>query len=243
MFILFGIGLLPRVPYRVKLLLVVLLGITVSIWLSSTYHGCKNGIAKISSGLISDDEIETHTHEVSKEGSVIHTLPYSRDDDEVELDVETAIHYSLSSVSMGGKDPMNMGMKGALYSEVKLRLHRNPVWDIDVEMGAASGNFDLTAYKVKTLSVEAGASSIQIKLGDLLNYSEIKIETGASSVNIMIPKSVSCRLEVESGLSGFEAQGFTKRGAFEYFSQGSVSGKDVFIKVEQGLSSLNIERY
>ncbi|MBK6967443.1 MAG: hypothetical protein IPH20_26985 [Bacteroidales bacterium] len=132
----------------------------------------------------------------------------------------------------------NQGMR------VELGLNPKPVWDFNLDIGAASINFDLSKYKIGKLSIDGGASSIEMKLGDLSELTEVDIAAGASSINISIPESAGAELKTETVLSSRNFKGFKKvsDGLFrtENFND---AAKKITISIDAGVSSIDVNRY
>ena len=132
----------------------------------------------------------------------------------------------------------NKGMR------VKLGLNPKPVWDFDFDIGAASIDFDLSNYKVGKLSIDGGASSIEMKLGDLNDLTEVDINAGASSIDIQIPESSGAELRTETVLSSRNFEGFKKieDGLFrtDNFEKAT---KKITISIDAGVSSVDVNRY
>jgi len=127
---------------------------------------------------------------------------------------------------------------------VNISLNKMPVWDIDLEAGAAKIDFDLKKYKVRRLDIEGGATSINIVLGDLYNTSDINLSAGASEIVINVPKSSGCKLSLESVLSGKSLKGFEKTDRGEYITSNfDEATNKVFIDAEAAVSSFTIIRY
>lgn len=129
-------------------------------------------------------------------------------------------------------------------NEVQLYLNQQPNWNFNFDIGAANINFDLSKYKVKQLDVEGGASSINLKLGDLIPESNVKIEAGAASINIDVPSNAGVEVKTETVLTSRNFQGFKKisKGHFKTDNFESAVSK-IIIRVDAGVSSLNINRY
>lgn len=129
-------------------------------------------------------------------------------------------------------------------NRVRLGLNTKPIWDFDFDIGAASIRFDLSKYKVGKLNIDGGASSIDIKLGDLMDVSNINIEAGASSIDLNIPESVGAELKTETVLSSSNYEGFNKVESGLYRTKNfNQAVKKIFIEIDAGVSSLNISRY
>lgn len=129
-------------------------------------------------------------------------------------------------------------------NRVKLGLSTRPVWDFDFDIGAASIRFDLSKYKVGNLKVDGGASSINIKMGDLNDLTNIDIDAGASSIDLDIPENVGAELKTETVLSSRNFEGFNKIESGLYRTKNfSQSTRKIFIDIDAGVSSLSIRRY
>lgn len=129
-------------------------------------------------------------------------------------------------------------------NRVKLSLNTKPIWDFDFSIGAASIKFDLSDYKVGKMNIDGGASSIDIKLGDLSEKTNVDISAGASSIDLNIPEGSGAELRTETVLSSKNFEGFKKVGSglFRTDNFDTASNK-IFISIDAGVSSLSIRRY
>jgi len=126
----------------------------------------------------------------------------------------------------------------------KISLNGNPVWHINLDMGAGAAEFDLTAYKVASLSFKGGAASFEAKMGMPQGETTINAESGVASVEIEVPKAAACRIVVKSGLSSRDFPGFTKQGDGSYVTDGYDNASNRFtINLKGGLSSFTVKRY
>jgi hypothetical protein len=135
-------------------------------------------------------------------------------------------------------------IKTDLKNKVAIKLNPNPVWDINVDVGAANIDLDLSSFKIRKLDINGGASSINIRLGTLQAESKIKINSGASSINIKVPREFACEVNTSTVLSSKDLEGFNKVGNGTYVTPDfSEKTKNIVIDVEAAVSSLNVERY
>lgn len=81
----------------------------------------------------------------------------------------------------------------ALTNQVPVKLVLN--------VGAVDINADFSKLKMEKFELDSGAMTADIKLGDLLDKSEIDIDTGASDVSIKVPLSVGLKVVKSSGVS------------------------------------------
>lgn len=129
-------------------------------------------------------------------------------------------------------------------NSVDLFLNTNPVWDMELRLGAGELDFDLTGYKIRTLNFDGGAASIDFKVGDLLPITDINIKTGVADVKISVPETSGCRIKSKTGLSSKDFKGFKliSDGVYETENYQS-STKKVFINFDGGLSSFEVTRH
>lgn len=151
-------------------------------------------------------------------------------------DSTSDINIEMESPSINlGKNNKNM---------VDISLNTMPVWDIDLDAGAASIDFNLKDYKIRNLDIEGGAASIKIWLGDLYHSSDINLSAGASSVIINVPRASGCKLSLESVLSDKKLEGFEKTDRGEYITSNfDEATNKIFIDAEAAVSSFTIIRY
>jgi hypothetical protein len=130
-------------------------------------------------------------------------------------------------------------------NKVEFHLNSNPEWEINVETGASSVDFDLSKYKVKELKLHGGAASFHVKMGMPLALTNVEVETGVSGVEISVPKGAACRIETDSGLSGNDFDdGFIKTGDNNHETAGYDAAKNkMLIHISGGLSGFDVKRY
>jgi hypothetical protein len=135
-------------------------------------------------------------------------------------------------------------IKTDLKNKVAIKLNPNPVWDIKADVGAANIDLDLSSFKIRKLVIDGGASSINIRLGTLQAESKVKINSGASSITIRVPREFACEVNTSTVLSSKDLEGFNKVGSGTYVTPDfSDKSKNIVIEVEAAVSSLNVERY
>lgn len=129
-------------------------------------------------------------------------------------------------------------------NDVDLHLNTTPTWQMNLKLGAGQIDFDLAAYKVRTLNFDGGAAELDVKLGDLLPITDVNVKTGVADVKIRIPEGSGCRIKTKTGLSTKDFDGFTKisEGIYETANYQS-STKKIFINFDGGLSSFEVNRY
>ena len=149
----------------------------------------------------------------------------------------------LEFTQQGDKKFTRKGLKAR--SKATIRLNPNPIWDIKLEIGAGVADFDLSAFKVRKLKIEGGVSSVKVKMGMPAEaLSKVDFEGGVSSLDIHVPAEAGCIIFTESALSSLNFPGFTKQGDGSYQTDNYTNApKKIEIKLENGLSSISVNRY
>lgn len=163
-------------------------------------------------------------------------------------------NFSLKEVRSGNHADLEFKMsnedakradKDSNSNSVMMHLNANPIWNISLEIGAGSANFDLSPYKLNNLTIEGGVASVKMKVGmPHASESSISFEGGLASFELQVPKNAACRIIMESALSSKSIEGFSKQEDGSYIS-GNFNAADKLytINIESGLSSVKVSQY
>jgi hypothetical protein len=133
---------------------------------------------------------------------------------------------------------------GNYENRVTVHLNNTPVWTMDVALGAGQGDMDLSAYAVKSLKIAAGAADLDLKLGAKADQTDVKMDVGAASVTVHVPKEVGCRVKKDGALNLEQLDDFTDVGGGEFLSPGyEAAKKKMTIRFDGGISRLKVVRY
>jgi hypothetical protein len=133
---------------------------------------------------------------------------------------------------------------GRLDHDAAIALHAGPVWDLDMRLGAAKVDLDLSALTVDRLRLENGAARTTIRLGDRGKETSVNVDAGASSIRLEIPESAGCEIQVEAPMSSKRFPGFEKLGNGEYRTENfSSAERKISINIHAGVSSIRVTRY
>ena len=141
----------------------------------------------------------------------------------------------------GKKNNINFGDD----NDNKIRLKLNPavLWDMNFEFGAGKADFDLSDYKVKTLSIKTGLTETDVKLGDKVDDLTVKIESGLTDIEFKVPESVGCRIDIDGGLNDKDFDGFIQKNGHWETPNYDKSTKKISLNFNGGLQSLKVRRY
>ncbi len=125
-----------------------------------------------------------------------------------------------------------------------LSLNPGPIWDLNINVGAAELELDLNPFFVERIDIDGGASKINLKLGSKSKYTKVNIDAGASGINIRIPFESACELRTNTVLSARDIDGFNKisRGLYQT-PNFSDAVPQIIIEVDAAVSSLEVKRY
>ena len=160
--------------------------------------------------------------------------------------------YSLDTDKEGKTERLDLSLEGSdnhwrfgdTKNKVELKLNTKPDWDLRMNVGACSMDYDLTAFAVNNVDVKAGASSIRIRIGDKSDTTRLSLDTGVSSVTIFVPESSGCGIRDNAKLSSKSFPDFTETNdGSRRTSNYDTSKKKVFIDVQAGVSSIKVRRY
>lgn len=131
-----------------------------------------------------------------------------------------------------------------LNHQVWMRLNNQPVWKMNVDVGAASFDMDLSPFKVEKIDIDGGASAIDLKIGDKYEKTYIIIDAGATDINIKVPEHMACEIRTSTILSGRDFDGFNKisKGLYQTPNFNSDSGQ-VLIDIDAAVSGVTVKRY
>ena len=143
------------------------------------------------------------------------------------------------------EEHQNIDLKdGHFESRVDVHLNSKPAWTMDIALGAGQGELDLSSYTIKSLKLGAGAADLDLKLGAKADQSDIKLDVGAASVTVHVPKEVGCRIKKDGAFNVEQLDDFTDVGGGEFISPGyEASKKKMLIRYNGGISHFKVERY
>ena len=141
----------------------------------------------------------------------------------------------------GKKNNINFGKDN--NNKINLKLNPSVLWDMNFEFGAGKADFDLSEYKVKSLSIKTGLTETDVKLGDKVDNLNVKIESGLTDIEFQIPESVGCRIDIDGGLNEKDFDGFIQKNGHWETPNFDKSTKKITLNFNGGLQSLKVRRY
>lgn len=134
--------------------------------------------------------------------------------------------------------------KGDVKNSVKMKLNTKPIWDLEMNVGAADVDFDLTPYLTRKVNIQGGASDVKVKLGDRYASTDVNIEAGAASIKLRVPKDSGCEITTNTFLASKNFNGFKKIDNHHYQTEGfNSAAKKIHINMEAGMASIDVIRF
>ncbi len=172
--------------------------------------------------------------------------------DMIEFDNRNYLgEYSMMVRDTDGKQVIDLSLKHPVVyrhnrraGKAFIRLNEHPVWDFNLNIGAADMQMDMSHYKTRDITLDGGASSIEMTVGDKYPDTHINLKAGASSVRFKIPESSGCQVNIDAVLSSRDLEGFSKIGQGKYQTGNfEASSNKIMISIDAAVSSLEIIRY
>lgn len=159
-------------------------------------------------------------------------------------------NYSLTTSDSNGVKCVNLRMekthirRSDVSNKVDITLNEKPSWNLDFDIGAAEIILDLRDYSIDTTVFNAGASSIDMKVGEKNPKTVMTFNAGASSIKVSIPRASGVEVKSESFLVSKEFEGLDKKGDGLYQTPNFAASKNkVYITVKTAVSKIEIVRY
>ena len=156
-------------------------------------------------------------------------------------DTTNTLTFKMNNKRNGKKNSWSFNTGG---SEVDIRINKQPLWEMNVKMGAGEVDFDLSDYKVRVLNFDGGAADVKLKMGERLPITDINVKTGVANVEIKVPANSGCRIKTHTGLSAKDFRGFVKKDDGSYETPNYKESKNkIFINLDGGLSNFDVDTY
>lgn len=218
-----------------------------TIWIGNHYQSEKNDVKE---SFYYDDgaeyallELDAVAGSYTIEGTTDNLFDFTHIGDSGTYYNQTTSHDNYQHIKIGPETKNNQ-FNTYRNHQVEIKLNEETIWNIDIDAGAAEIMLDLTPFIVNKLTINGGAASVEVILGDRADSLNVKIETGVSAVVVKVPKHVACEVNTDSFLVSKELPDFDKVSKSTYVSPNfSSAEKNIYIKFEAGISSFEVVRY
>jgi len=117
--------------------------------------------------------------------------------------------------------------------------------DLNLDIGAARVDLDMTDHMLKKLTLDTGAAEIDIKLGCRSPKVKIDIDSGASKLTISVPPEMALEIDSDAALSStnFKKIGLTKEHGVYRSDNFDSAECTAVINIDSGVSEIDIDYY
>lgn len=123
----------------------------------------------------------------------------------------------------------------------QLKLNNQIKYDLNIMTGAINLESDLSAFQVNNFHLKSGASNIKLTLPK--NNSKLIIDTGAANMEILIPKQVGARINIDSGISVKNLDDFNKQNNTYISKNYDQSEFKTEIDIKCGVSHIQVKYF
>ena len=260
--IIFGISILPLNKFLKSVFVIILILLSCILYYNNVNDNTKH-LASFSYDMIDDDvnvqefsepyNINVKTADVEINygaGSLFLSSPVdylvkaTNASNYIMQDFSVVYDGNNAEINFEGGNDVSINGNAFKSNNFNIALNKNPIYDFEVNLGACDMNFDFSPYKVSNLEINSGACNIDIKLGDLSEFTVVVLATGVSDIRIGIPEKSGCRIKCESVLSNKNFDGFDKKsGSLYETSNYIIADKQINIQFEGAISDFEIYRY
>lgn len=130
---------------------------------------------------------------------------------------------------------------GNITNNWRVRLANGPAYDLAIEIGAGSGDVDLSSLDLRGLKLQVGAGQLDVNLdGKYTRNIDVDIQGGVGEMNVRLPKGFGVEASMQGGIGSFKAPGLTKRGE-SYYNEAYQDNKPAMrIKVQAGVGEIRL---
>jgi hypothetical protein len=111
------------------------------------------------------------------------------------------------TVTVQGSSSPGLSFLPALRHTATITLNGSIPWDVQVGGGASQTRLDLRGLNLRSLTVSAGASHLEVHLPSPEGTVQVAISGGASSVTIARPSGVPVQARISGGASNLVVDG------------------------------------
>jgi len=124
-----------------------------------------------------------------------------------------------------------------------LKLNNDVVWDMYLKVGAVKGSLDLSDIRVDKLDIDTGAGKLDLIFGNLHDMTDVKIDAGASSIDVSLPEDVGARIKMNGAINStnFGSLGWKKNNGYYTSPNYSQADSKIDFDVNMGVGSFKIE--
>lgn len=121
-------------------------------------------------------------------------------------------------------------------------LDESLVWRLDIDMGAVDGTIDLSQLKIDEVDIDAGAGNLELIFGEAIEKADVKIDMGASHIDLTIPEKIGARIRLDSAIKDSNLENLRWNYDQGYYQSPNYqdANQKIDIDIDMGAGSLNV---
>lgn len=229
-----------------------LLGLLTLLLLTTLLGGCTQA-----------GELQTVTEEVPLDGSQQATVILAMGAGQLEVDggaaalMEGEFSYNVEEweplfdyVEAG--DALEVTVSQPETEGINTPAGAENLWDValnedvplalTIRLGAGEGDLNLAPLDLRALTLETGASRVNLDLaGQWREDLEAEIRGGVGDLTILLPASTGVRVNVDQALGAVDAEGLSQQGDYLVNDAYGQEGATLDLNIESGIGSITLE--
>lgn len=127
-------------------------------------------------------------------------------------------------------------------TDCTLRFNPDIAISFDINTGASDSRLDLGDLQVSDVRLQTGASSTYLALPKSAGHTRVDVESGVASLRVSIPQNVAARIQVKGGLSGInvDTHRFPRSGGVYQSAAYDSAPDEASIHIQTGVGSVDI---
>lgn len=121
-----------------------------------------------------------------------------------------------------------------------LYLNEDILWDINLNLGVADTEIDISNLQVEDLKLNGGAGDFKLIIGERQEEIEIDINAGASNIDIYVPENSGVKVKSTNVLSSFQINGIEMVKDNKHYVTENFDDAENKIKIDVKMGAGNI---
>lgn len=129
-------------------------------------------------------------------------------------------------------------------NDLNVTMNETIATDVTLSSGAANVDADFSRVPLHVLTIKSGASSNTIKLGQKTKTTTVHLDTGVSSIELLIPRGAGIHNTVESGVSNISIPNMHEISKGIYETTGyDLADQKIRLEGKIGMANLKVTYY
>lgn len=131
---------------------------------------------------------------------------------------------------------------GNIREECLFSLNDSIVWDMDIDAGAVNGTFDMSSLKVEKMDIDIGAGRLKMIFGNKGKTTDVDIDAGASSFDIVLPNNAGAKIKVDGALnnSNLNDLNWNRQGKYYVSPNYDSAESKINMDINMGVGRFNV---